>query len=127
VILLDTHAWLWWVFGSSELPAPIKNLIETAPEVGVSAISCLEVALLAKKGRVFLSLPVDEWLPWSLSVLQLSLLPITPTIAARSALLPDLHADPMDRIIIATAMEHNAELISRDAHVTSYPNIKVRW
>ena len=102
-------------------------MIETAPEVGVSAISCLEIALLAKKGRIFLSLPAAEWLPWSISVLQLSLLPLTPTIAARSVLLPDLHADPMDRVIIATALEHDADLISKDATVSSYPNVRVRW
>jgi PIN domain nuclease of toxin-antitoxin system len=127
VILLDTHVWLWWAFGSDDLPIATKNLIETAPEVAVSTISCLEIALLTKKGRIFLSLPAAEWLPWSLSILQLSLLPLTPKIAARSVLLPDLHADPMDRVIIATALEHDADLISKDKIISSYPDVRVKW
>ncbi|WP_437604292.1 PIN domain-containing protein [Sorangium sp. So ce590] len=48
-------------------------------------------------------------------------------MAAKSAALPDLHRDPIDRVIIATAIDHNAELVSKDELVSRYPGVRVRW
>jgi len=55
------------------------------------------------------------------------LLPLTPSIAAKSAALPDIHRDPIDRVIVATAIEHGAELVSKDELVGRYPSVQVRW
>jgi PIN domain nuclease of toxin-antitoxin system len=129
VIVLDTHTWLWWIQGTAaELPAKMKALInDESASVGVASVSCLEVAWLAKKGRVVLPVPIDEFFTGALDGAGIILLPLTPVIAARSAALPDLHRDPIDRVIIATAMEHDADLVSRDELVSRYPGVRVRW
>jgi PIN domain nuclease of toxin-antitoxin system len=126
VILLDTHTWLWWVQGvSASLPAKAAERIRTADVVAVASVSCLEVAWLAKKCRIVLPGTVDSFFEEALDKAGLQLLP--PSIAAKSAALPDIHRDPIDRVIVATAIEHSAELLSKDELVAKYPGIRVHW
>ena len=69
MIVLDTHVWVWWVDGGSQLPANYQALIqaEAANGLGVSAISCWEVAKLVELGRLQLTRPVDQWLAQALT------------------------------------------------------------
>ncbi len=128
MILLDTHTWLWWVQGASaSLPDTVVERIRIADDVAVASVSCLEVAWLAKKGRIVLPGTVDSFFEEALDKAGLRLLPLTPTVAARSAALPDIHRDPIDRVIVATAIEHGAELLSKDELVARYPGVHVRW
>jgi PIN domain nuclease of toxin-antitoxin system len=128
VILLDTHAWLWWVQGdSASLPAKAAERIRKADVVAVASVSCLEIAWLAKKGRIVLPGTVESFFDEALGKAGLQLLPLTPSIAAKSAALPDIHRDPIDRVIVATAIEHGAELLSKDELVAKYPDVQVRW
>jgi len=129
VIVLDTHAWLWWAQSTSiELPTATRAFIESdAGPVGIASVSCLEVAWLVKKGRVVLPFPIEEFFTKAIDQAGLVLLPLTPTIAARSTSLPDIHRDPIDRVIIATAIGNDADLISRDEVVGKYPGVRVRW
>lgn len=128
MILLDTHAWLWWVANASELPARMRTVINEGAEfVAVASISCLEIAWLAKKGRIALPVPVEEFFDRAIEQAGLQLLPLTPKIAARSAALPDIHKDPIDRVLVATAIELNASLVTRDTVIPSYPGVRVRW
>jgi PIN domain nuclease of toxin-antitoxin system len=82
---------------------------------------------LAKKGRVVLPVPIDEFFLKAIDGAGLLLLPLTPSIAVRSAFLPDIHKDPIDRVLIATALEHNAELATKDDAIRRYPEVRVRW
>lgn len=129
MIVLDTHAWLWWIRGDTlELPSAMRDIIDNSPEsVAVASVSCLEVAWLAKKGRISLPMPIDDFFVKAIDGSGLVLLPLTPRIAARSAFLPDIHRDPIDRVLIATALEHNAELATRDGLISQYPDVRVRW
>jgi PIN domain nuclease of toxin-antitoxin system len=128
VILLDTHTWLWWVQGvSSSLPAKAAERIRTADVVAVASVSCLEVAWLAKKGRIVLPGTVESFFDEALDKAGLQLLPLTPSIAAKSAALPDIHRDPIDRVIVATAIEHGADLLSKDELVAKYAGVQVLW
>lgn len=128
MILLDTHAWVWWVNSvEGELPEIVRDLIEREERIAVTSISCLEVALLVKKQRVQLPCGLDAWFELALSASRIELLQLTPTIAANSADLPDIHADPADRIIVATALHHQIPLISKDKTIALYPNINVLW
>ncbi|WP_438031028.1 type II toxin-antitoxin system VapC family toxin [Sorangium sp. So ce233] len=129
MILLDTHAWLWWIQGTEDaLPSKTRALIEHEPgPVGIASVSCLEVAWLVKKGRIVLPVSIEDFFIKAIDQAGLILLPLTPLITARSAALPDLRRDPIDRVIIATAMEHNAELVSKDELVSRYPGVRVRW
>ena len=129
MILLDTHTWLWWVCGNTtELPPSMRDLISRSPApVAVASVSCLEVAWLARKGRIILPVALEDFFVKAIEGAGLLLIPLTPRIAARSAFLPDIHGDPIDRVLIATAMEHDADFISRDATVARYPDVRVRW
>lgn len=128
MILLDTHAWLWWVANAPELPSRLRSLItRTSEPVAVASLSCLEVAWLAKKGRITLPGTVDEFFESAIEKAGLELLPLTPKIAARSAALPDIHRDPVDRVLVATALELDATLVTKDSVIPAYPGVRVRW
>jgi len=129
VIVLDTHAWLWWIRGDTiELPSAMREIIDNSSGfVALASVSCLEVAWLAKKGRISLPIPIDDFFVKAIDGSGLVLLPLTPSIAARSAFLPDIHRDPIDRVLIATALEHDAELVTRDGMISQYPDVRIRW
>jgi PIN domain nuclease of toxin-antitoxin system len=128
VILLDTHTWLWWVADSPALPASLRAMISSSGEaIAVASVSCLEVAWLAKKGRIVLPVGVEEFFERAIERAGLALLPLTPKIAARSASLPDIHRDPIDRILVATALELDAILATKDAVIASYPGVRTQW
>jgi PIN domain nuclease of toxin-antitoxin system len=62
MIVLDTHAWLWWISDPSRLSRAAQRRIRTATQIGISAISCLEVATAVTKGRISLDREVLDWL-----------------------------------------------------------------
>jgi PIN domain nuclease of toxin-antitoxin system len=125
MIVLDTHIWHWWVnqIAGKLSPATIA-LIEESAEVGVSAISCFEMAWLVRHGRIDLDMPFDEWLRQVEEACIIQFLPVTPWIGARAVALPEHHKDPQDRIIIATALHHQAHLISFDGHFPDYRELE---
>jgi PIN domain nuclease of toxin-antitoxin system len=128
MIVLDTHAWLWWVNATPDtLPDSVIQTIETSDSVGVAAISCLEVAMLARRNRIALPCPLPQWFQGALSASQITLLPMTPEIAIASTELPDIHRDPADRLILATATTHRATLISKDQRMRQYPGVDILW
>jgi PIN domain nuclease of toxin-antitoxin system len=109
------------------LPQKAVERIRTADIVAVASVSCLEVAWLARKGRIVLPITVEEFFEEALDRAGLQLLPLTPQIAARSAVLPEIHPDPIDRVIVATAIEHTANLLSKDRMIAKHPGIDVGW
>lgn len=124
MILLDTHVWLWWINrDENSLKASWINAIEQNDNVGVSAISCFEVAWLAGHGRISIDIPLGEWFAKALAGSDIILLPLTPEIAERAVVLPEHHSDPQDRIIIATALAHDAHLISTDGKFPLYQEL----
>jgi PIN domain nuclease of toxin-antitoxin system len=76
---------------------------------------------------IVLPASVEAFFEEALGKAGIQLLPLTPRVAAQAAALPDLHRDPMDRVIIATAIEHGAELVSKDDVIAKYPGIVVLW
>ena len=127
VIVLDTHVWYWWITQESgRLPGNILITIENAPKVGVASVSCFELALAHRRGRLELPIPLLEWLAYALQGSDIGVLPLTPEIAARAVQLTEIHRDPFDRIIIATALEQGAKLVSIDGHFSSYPELSDR-
>jgi len=121
MIILDTHVWLWWINRdeNSLKPAWVK-MIEQVDNVGVSAISCFEVAWLAGHGRITIDLTLGEWFAKALAGSDITLVPLTPEVAERAVALPEHHSDPQDRIIIATALIHEAHLLSADSKFLLY-------
>jgi PIN domain nuclease of toxin-antitoxin system len=126
MIVLDTHAWIWWVDGDERLTLAQRDAIaaEEGSLIGVSAISCWEVAKLVELGRVALSCSLEEWLDQALSYPGVQLIALTPEIAIESTRLPgDFHRDPADQIIVATARVYGCSLITSDEKILKYPHV----
>lgn len=124
MIVLDTHIWLWWVNEDDRhLASTWKARIESADEVGVSAISCFEIAWLERHGRIELPCVRSEWFEKALGGSGISLLSVTPEIAGAAVDLPEHHRDPQDRMIIATALVYRAELMSADRAFAQYTEL----
>ncbi len=127
MIVLDTHIWYWWASGQhARLSGALLGLLADAPRIGVSAISCFELALAHRRGRVELPLMPREWFVEALDRSGVELLPLTPEVSVRAALLSDRHRDPFDRMIIATALEWDGQLASLDGQFASYPELAGR-
>ncbi len=93
--------------------------IQSSEKVGVSAISCFEVAWLERHNRIALPCPRQEWLEKALAGSGIYLLPISPIVASIAVDLPE-HHHPQDRIIIATALAYEGTLISADGKFPLY-------
>lgn len=130
MIVLDTHIWVWWVNGSPALSS-VKSQFLAAHEsarFGVSIISCWEIAKLVEKGRLSLSMPVDQWIDLALACPGIQLLPFDPIIAVASTQLPPpFHNDPADQIIVATARALNSPLATDDSKIMAYPHVTLAW
>lgn len=127
MIVLDTHIWLWWVNQDELLLKPAwREKIETGESVGVSAISCFEVAWLERHRRITLPCPRAEWFQKALEGSGIELLGMTSDIAGRAVDLTEHHSDPQDRMIIATALVFDGELISADSKFPLYEEISGR-
>ena len=121
MIVLDTHVWHWWINQIPDKLSPtVVAMIEKADNVGVSAISCFEMAWLVQHGRIDLSMPFSEWLKQVYQANIIQFLPVTPWIAVQAVTLPEHHKDPQDRIIIATALNYKAHLLSFDSKFHKY-------
>ena len=100
------------------------ELMERAGEesfLRVSVISAWEVGMLQTRGRLHFDIPCEEWVEQAFSLPGLSLMPLTPSICVRSSRLPGVfHGDPADRLIVATARELGAVLLTRDDPILQY-------
>lgn len=131
MIVLDTHAWLWWVSNPELLGKQATAAIEEARqrrEILISSISAWEVAMLVQRGRLQLSLKVHEWIARCEALPFMEFVPVDNAIAVQATCLPgDLHGDPADRIIVATALSHGATLVTKDRKLRDYPGIATLW
>lgn len=127
MIVLDTHIWVWWAHGDKRL-TKIQDQIIKANEtdlIGVSAISCWEIAKLVEYNRLELPYSLDEWFEQALSYPGICLLELTPKITIESTQLPgEFHRDPADQIIVATARIHGCLLVTSDSRILEYPHIE---
>jgi PIN domain nuclease of toxin-antitoxin system len=98
-------------------------MIDTSPSVGISAISCFEVAWLEQHNRIRLPIELPDWFEKATTGSEIEILPITPEIATNAVKLPEHHSDPQDRLIMATAITHQAKLISADSKFGYYAEL----
>ena len=116
MILLDTHVLVWLDMGNPRLGKKALQVIDKAladDELGVSAISFWEVAMLAEKSRLELTCEVIQWRKDLLDKGLLEL-PLHCDVAIRAGELRNFHGDPADRMIVATAMDTAASLVTVD-------------
>ena len=122
MILLDTHVLLWQEQGDRRLGPQARRTIAQALDAGqaaVSAISFWEVGMRMQKGQLTLRFDLDAW---RRDLLDQGLveIPVNGRVAVRAGLLPDLHGDPADRLIVATALEGH-RLITADERILAWP------
>ncbi len=131
MILLDTCALLWLVGDQEKLSLlATKNITNNAGNLYVSSISAFELSLKYEKGLLKLPFPPMKWFHEALLWHGLTEIAINSDIAIRSTLLPKIHQDPADRLIIATAMENQMAIITADKHIHSYNShvsLKIIW
>lgn len=129
--MLDTHTWIWWNMHPGKLSPKVRALLSTPKrydELLLSAISPWEFSKLLEKKRLGISCSPEEWLSEALVMPKLRLVPITPQIAYRSTTLPQpFHDDPGDQIIVATAREENATLLTKDRLIQEYKHVRTMW
>ncbi|MBD2079797.1 PIN domain-containing protein [Leptolyngbya sp. FACHB-17] len=124
IILLDTHLWFWFINKDlTRFPSHWNTVIENATQVGVSPVSCYEIALAHQRGRLALPCSADQWLQEALEPSGIDLFPLTADIAYRAVSLSPIHRDPFDRLIIGTALVYKATLLSIDSVFPQYPEL----
>jgi PIN domain nuclease of toxin-antitoxin system len=127
VILLDTHIWVWWVHDDPQLTMSQRQHLQDneATRLGVSVISCWEVAKLVEVGWLTLPRLVGDWMRQALAYPGIHLFELTPAIAVESTQLPPpFHRDPADQMIVATARVHDVALLTADSKLLNYPHVR---
>ncbi len=126
-LLLDTHAFLWWLTDDERLSRRARRVIgDGANEVFVSAASAWEIAIKTRLGRVRLPEDVERYIPDQLEQNAFQVLPVRLGHALRVAALPDVHRDPFDRLLVAQALVESLAIVSGDRNVASYA-ARVVW
>lgn len=128
MILLDTHALIWLVEADPKLGKNVRELADQAlkdNELATSAITFWEVAMLAQRNRLELSLPTDVWRRRLLDM-GLMEIPVTGDIGITAAGLQEFHGDPVDRFIAATAILGGGTLMTADEAILGWPGELIR-
>lgn len=128
MIVLDTHVWLWWSSDPDLLSPAAQAAIAGASSVGICTISCWEVAMLARRGRIELDRMPADWVRRGLAQNNVKSLPLTAEDAVAAASVADSFAgDPADRIIYCTARRLSAALVTRDERLREFDPRLTVW
>jgi PIN domain nuclease of toxin-antitoxin system len=126
-LLLDTHAFLWFVMGDSRLSTTARAAIEDpGNDKLVSAGSIWEIAIKVSLGKLVLAEPFPVLIPRELSRNGFSMLTLSLAHAARVSTMPFHHRDPFDRLLIAQAQEEMLAIVGSDANFDTY-GVKRVW
>ena len=129
MIVLDTHAWLWWVSDPDRLSRAAREAVGQSDVVGVSTVSCWEVVMLHVRGRITLDRKPGAWVNAALAVEGIEALLLGSDAAVEAALLDrrDFPGDPADRMIYATARAAGAPLATKDEALRRFDPSGTVW
>jgi PIN domain nuclease of toxin-antitoxin system len=121
-VVLDTNALIWLLERNARMGSRAVEQVDEAlrtSRVMISAASVWEVAVLVSKNRIVLEKSLDQW---RIDAFQLGIeeIPLDGELAIEAVALPDLHPDPADRFIVATALKTAASLVTSDARLLSW-------
>ena len=120
-VLLDTHAFIWWVDQDHLLGAAAHAATtDPANDLLLSAATIWKIAIKVGLGKLSLSMPYKQWMNRATVGVGVTVLPIAVEYADVQTTLPLYHRDPFDRMLIAEAQVENVPLISRDATFDQY-------
>ncbi len=125
--LLDTQTFLWWLTDDARLsPVARKIIADGGNELFFSAVSGWEIAVKAGLGKIKLPESPSEFLTEQLSINAIQILPVKMEHALQVAALPDIHADPFDRLLAAQSLLEKLPVVTADSVFAKY-GVKVVW
>jgi len=128
VILLDTHAFIWMASDPEKLSSRAMDAIQRHRDgLLVSMATSWEVALLYKRGRLSLPMPPDQFLEKAIVRHGVHEIPFTRAVTLDSVALPEIHRDPLDRVLVAEAPLRKCPIVTGDAVIATYPGISAIW
>jgi PIN domain nuclease of toxin-antitoxin system len=123
-LLLDTHVWIWAAEGNPILSPSARKAIERAKErehLLISPISIWEISMLVERKRIILEMDLTDWLKQWIELPGILMAEFSFQVALLSNRLPgSIHGDPADRILIASAYEENAVLVTADEKILKF-------
>ena len=120
-LLLDTHAFIWWLAGSEQLPdIPREAIWDSSNDVLISAASAWEITTKYRLGKLPSAEQIAHDVSGAIAGEGFIELPITVDDAARAGALPGLHRDPFDRILISQSLTRDLVLVSNESLFDSY-------
>lgn len=126
--LLDTCTLLWLVLDQAHLSDEVRSLLPLhRRQLFVSAISGFEISQKHAKGKLSLAIPVNTWMRLALRRHGLKTVSLEMDTALHAGSLPALHADPFDRLLIATAQGLGLTLLTPDPLIRQYPGLMTFW
>ena len=127
-MLIDTHVFLWWVSDrGARISEPARELLsDGATEVSFSIASAWEIAIKVGGGRIELPETVERFLPDRLRRHGFDLMPIELPHVVRAGLLPRLHGDPFDRMLVAQAQIEGLPILTADPAIGRY-DVETIW
>ena len=126
-VLLDTHAFLWWVIDNPQLSIRAREVIgDGKNEVYLSAASGWEIAIKARLGRLQLNKEPEQFVAEQIAKNAFQSLPILMSHALREYKLPDHHQDPFGRLLVAQGQLERLSILTSDAFIAMY-DVEVIW
>jgi PIN domain nuclease of toxin-antitoxin system len=126
VIVLDTHAAVWWAGDPARLGRVARARLDAEDRLGIPSIVFWEAALLVRKRKLDLGMPVSDWADAIQSVPRVEAIPLTAEIAVQADEVK-MHADPADRFIVATALRYGVPLVSKDRLMRALRFVETIW
>jgi PIN domain nuclease of toxin-antitoxin system len=127
MLLLDAHVLLWYALDADELPLYLKERLEdSATRVIVSVASQWELMIKAMSGKLTLPDVPERFLTEFPKDAGFRVLDVQPRHVAALAELPEIHADPFDRMLVAQALVEDLDLVTDDEVVRRYP-VRTMW
>jgi PIN domain nuclease of toxin-antitoxin system len=125
--LLDSHTFIWWVLDMPNLSDHCRGILEDgANEIFLSVASAYEIGYQAVQGRLTLPDEPAEYVSSRISANGFTPLPIELHHALRAAILPRIHGDPIDRILVAQAQVEGIPIITADPAIGRY-DVETIW
>jgi PIN domain nuclease of toxin-antitoxin system len=120
-ILLDTHIFLWFISGDTQLSTDVRDAIRDPDnEVYLSSVSVWEAIVKYQLGKLPLPKPPETYLPRQRNLHQIASLALDESSVIQLAKLPPLHRDPFDRMLICQALQNGLTIATVDAAVRAY-------
>jgi PIN domain nuclease of toxin-antitoxin system len=129
MMVLDTHVLLWWALDPEKLSPPAQTALATIERVGgfASAISIWELGIKIKQRQLHLPISIDEFASRIEKSSAIELIAVDSKIWLRSLSLAWEHRDPADRVIVATALQLNVPLMTKDEVIRSSSLVSCVW